>query len=85
MAYDKCGTKVKTGGDTFTVELVGPLHTHANAIVLSVNDGITDLGDGSYLVTIALETAGYYKVYIYLDGVKVDDSGFKTSCGYFGW
>lgn len=77
-AHDKCGSKLKSGGDNVTFEIIGPLHVHTNMITLTPGNGITDLGDGSYLVNITLEDAGYYKLYAKLDGVDIKASGYKT-------
>ena len=78
MAHDKCGSKLKAGGDNYTVEIIGPLHTHTKQIELTVGSGITDLGDGSYLANVVLDLAGFYKIYVKLDGVDVVAEGFKT-------
>ena len=77
-AHDKCGTKLKSGGDNFTVEIVGPLHIHTEMTTLSVGSGITDLEDGSYLVNMKLETAGYYKIFVKLGGTNIAPSGYKV-------
>ena len=74
QAYDKCGRMRMSGGDGFTVEVVGPLHLHSEIYELTVGDGIEDMEDGSYLVHFTREISGYYLIYVKLDGEIVPNS-----------
>ena len=75
QARDKCGRMRVSGGDDFTVEVVGPLHLHSEIYELTVGDGIEDMNDGSYLVHFTREISGYYLIYVKLNGeiVPADD------------
>lgn len=70
-AADMCGKRRHSGGDGFTVEVVGPLHLHSEIYELTPGDGLVDMDDGTYLAHFTRMISGYYLVYVKLDGVIV--------------
>ena len=71
---DTCGSMRISGGDNYTVEVVGPLHLHSEIYELTVGDGIEDMNDGSYLVHFTREISGYYLIYVKLNGEIVKNA-----------
>ena len=83
QSYDKCGRRRTSGGDGFTVEVVGPLHLHTEIYELTVGDGIEDMEDGSYLVHFTREMSGYYLIYVKLDGdIVLNEEGLEATKTY---
>uniref|UniRef100_A0A061RR17 Uncharacterized protein n=1 Tax=Tetraselmis sp. GSL018 TaxID=582737 RepID=A0A061RR17_9CHLO len=80
QSRDKCGSRRLSGGDNFTVEVVGPLHLHTEIYELTVGHGIVDMQDGSYLVHFTREISGHYLVYVKLNGeIVYNEDGAEAS------
>ncbi|KAK3287761.1 hypothetical protein CYMTET_4743 [Cymbomonas tetramitiformis] len=77
-SYDRCGHKRLSGGDNYTVHVVGPLHLHTEVVEYHMGMGIVDNNAGAYSVTFNRTIAGYYLIKVYLDGVEAPHLEAKT-------
>lgn len=76
VSRDLCSRRLRAGGDSYTIEILGPLHLHTELLVLapglmSPGGSVVDRGDGSYTVSYTRDIAGFYQVTVKLAGTTV--------------